>query len=454
MIEVHGVNSAGEANFPVYPPLTVPLTFASIGDSNVDQNTRWILPPTASPSSAWFSDGFIAKFRSLSKQMINFPLANEKGVSGDKLQDMLARLSQVTSLTPKPDACFVWGGSNNGPTADTLETMFNALLGIVNGLKNSDIIPILYPIPPRGGAVLTQPQIDKIKAYNEDLVEFALNPFNGCLLVDYRDSICDPATRNTTYTPLPNKVKADNLHLANEGGYYVGRDTVAQLTELLPPYIATAIAAEDFYHAVDNPTGSLLHSGATNYSIMAGTTGTHTASSGFTTSGPLATGFTSIRSGGATSTTAVTASKVARFDGLPGEAQRIVIAATTAGATDEIHNLRATPAIGEVAAGEWYYAEVKLKIISAPVNVNAIELYLLETRPTNSQTAIDGGYNSTLSLKLPGETWIEHLKTPPIQRQADATALQVNLRSRLNTASGLAGVTYEVMDYAVRKVAA
>lgn len=427
----------------------VPYLFASIGDSNMDLNTRFIEPPAASPSSSWFSDGPLAKFRSMSKQRINFPVSYEKGVSGEKIQDNLARISQITTLNPKPDFCFINVGSNNVTSTDTLADMTTAIEALANAVHDADIIPIIYHIPPRQGAVLTAPQLQKQLDYNAHLDTFvAATPW--CRKVDARPYIVDP--NSSTNQPLPNMVKADNLHYANTGGYWVGKATLEQCDDLLPEYVPFISTSADFYHATNNPGGSLLHSGATAYSTMAGTTGTHTNSTGFTSSGQLATGFTSIRSGGATSTCTAVLSKVARFDGEAGNAQRVVLNVTAAGGADEIHNLRATPVFADTAADDMIYAEVKIKITDAPVNINAIELYLLETRPTNSQTAIDGAYNSTLSLLLPSVTGEEILRTPPIKRQSDATALQVNIRTRMNTTSGTAGVGYEITDYVVRKV--
>lgn len=446
---VHIVGGGNTVKGQVYGP-----TFASIGDSNVDQNSRWILPPLASPSSTWFSDGFIAKFRSLSLQRINFPLANERGVSGYKLRDVLDNLVPLIPLMEDdPRFVMVWAGSNNITAADgsggSFAEMVTDIDAIVDAILKLGKTPVLYPIPPRAGASLTTAQILKQNQYNNYLRWKAATTEN-VILVDYLKKFID--LTSLTGVPLANMVKADNLHLANAGAFEVGLATLEAMDRYLPPAPLTFTSAMDYYDATNNPTGSLLRSGTTNYSTMAGTGGTHTASTGFTTSGNLATGFTSVKSGG-TSTCAVTASKVARDDGWSsGEAQQIVIAVTGAGGSDEIHNLRATPAIGDVAVGEWIYAECKLQVTAAPNNINAIELYLLESATPANQTAIDGGYNSTLSLKLPAKTWTEVLRTPPIKRQAGATALQVNLRTRMDTTGGNAGVTYKAMDYTVRKL--
>lgn len=425
-------------------------TFAAIGDSMTDQNSRWILPPTASPSSAWFSDGYAAWLRILSGQRINFPLANEFGVSGDTLQMMLARLGSV--LNVRPNYCIVLGGANNVPldtAPGSFESMRDTWLEIVSTLFKAGITPITMPIPPRAGATLTTAQILKQQRFTNFQRDYC-NRNRGYLFADYLKYFIDQTS--LTGVPLSLMVKADNLHPSATGAYYMGKALADLMALYLPPAPSSFSSATDYYEATNNPTGSLLRSGTTNYSTMAGTTGTHTASSGFTTSGNLATGFTSVKSGG-TATWATTCSKESRTDGwASGAVQVVAHAITVAGGADEIHNLRATPAIADVAAGDWYYAEVKIDVTAAPVNCNALELYLLETRPSNSQTAIDCGFNASTSLLIPQVTWSGILRTPPIQRTADATALQVNLRTRMNTTSGTASVTYKVTDYAVRKL--
>ena len=427
-------------------------TFSAIGDSLTDQNSRWILPPAATPSSAWFSDGPLAWFRILSHQRINFPLSHELGVSGDTLEDILARLDRVYNLNPKPDYCVVLGGSNNvslTTSFGSFSSMRDTWLKIVTGLKERGIIPITMPITPRAGSVLTAAQIQIQHRLTNYQREFCRRN-KGFLFCDYLKYFIDQAS--ATGAPLALMVKADNLHPAATGAYYMGK-AMADLMALYIPAPANSFhSAVDYYDATSNPTGTLLHSGSTNYSTMAGTTGTHTASTNFTTSGNLATGWTSVKSGG-TATWATTCSKESRTDGWASGALQVVAhAITVAGGSDEIHNLRATPVFSEINAGDWYYAECKIDVTAAPVNINALELYLLETRPSNSQTGVDMNYNAATSLLIPTVTWSGTLRTPPIQRTSDATAVQVNLRTRANTTSGTASVTYKVTDFVVRKV--
>lgn len=425
----------------------------AIGDSHVDQNTRWILPPTASPSSAYFSDGPLSKWRSMSRQRINFPLKYDFGVSGDTIRQCLARKQSV--IDAKADFAAVKIGSNSVVLADTGNTggsfqeMCDDWTALVKPIRESGKTVMVYPIPPRAGATLTTAQILKQQRFTNYQREFCRNN-RGYIFIDYLKYMTDQAS--ATGGPLAGMLKADNLHEAAAGAQVEAKATQEQMDRYLPPFIGMMTSATDYYDATNNPSGSLLRSGTTNYSTMAGTTGTHTASTGFTTSGDLATGFTSVKSGG-TATTVATCSKGGAVDGASsGVSQIVALAVTVAGGADEIHNLRATPALADVQAGDWYYAELVLETQVAPVNINAIELYLLETRPSNSQTAIDGAWNSVLSLKLPSVVGIETLRTPPIQRQSDATALQVNLRTRMDTTSGAASVTYRVANFVVRKI--
>ena len=327
--------------------------------------------------------------------------------------------------------------------------MRDTWLKIVTSLKERGIIPITMPCPPRGGAVLTTAQILIQQRLTNYQREFCRRN-KGFLFCDYLKYFIDQAS--ATGAPISTMVKADNLHPSATGAYYMGKAMTDLMSLYLPDPANSFYSAMDYYDATDNPTGTLLHSGATNYSTMAGTTGTHTASTNFTTSGNLAAGWTSIKSGG-TATWATTCSKEARTDGwATGALQVVAHSITVAGSADEIHNLRATPVFSEINVNDWYYAECKIDVTAAPVNINALELYLLETRPSNSQTAIDQNYNAATSLLIPNVTWSGTLRTPPIKRTASATAVQVNLRTRANTLSGTASVTYKVTDFVVRKV--
>ncbi len=423
--------------------------FAIFGTSITDQNSRLIIPPTASPSRAWFADGYATWLRILTGQRINLPVENDFGVSADTFQLMLARIGTVIAACP--DYCIVEGGSNN-IAVDDFATMKLNWLAIVKTLRNAGITPIILPMPPRGGAVLTANQIKTQQRFYNFQREFCLK-YKGYLFADYLPYWLDQTS--STSVPLAGMVKADNLHPTCLGAYWMAKalfDIVMPLISARPSHV---LPYTDIYDATYNPTGNLLYNGSTNYGLLAGTGGTQTSNAGLTYAGGGSSAGSTFVRGTATSTCTVTLDKEnPRTDtGRPsGERQVIQIAAASGGGADEVYNYRFTPPIADVATGDWYYAEVAIDVTAAPVNVSAIELYLLETRPSNSQTSIDLAMNSALSGVLPSVTFSGVLRTPPIQRQSDATALQINVRSRLKTDVGAAGVTFKLGDYAVRKV--
>lgn len=431
------------------PKISQGPTFAILGTSITDQNSKNIQPPTASPSRAWFTDGYATWLRILTCQRINLPVENDFGVSGDKFQDMLARIVSVIAVNP--DYVIVEGGSNN-IAVDSFTTMRDAWLALITSLRAAGITPIILPMPPRAGAVLTTAQIQQQQRFYNYQREFCLNN-RGYLFCDYLGYWLDQTS--TSSVPLAGMVKADNLHPTAIGAYWMGKALADLITPLLPPRPSHVLSNADIYDATNNPTGNLLYSSGVNRGLLAGTGGTETANANLTYNGTgLAAGMTVLR-GTATSTCTVTNSKEnPRVDTgrSSGERQIIQIAASTGGGADEVYNLRFAPALADVAAGDWYYGEVHIEVSVAPTNVLALEFYLLETRPSNSQTAIDCALNSALAGVLPTVTWTGVLRTPPIQRTSDASALQANIRARLKTDAGAAGITFKVGDMTVRKV--
>lgn len=431
--------------------------FALLGTSVTDQNSKDVQPPNASPSRSWFTDGYATWLRILVNQRIDLPPSNDFGVSGDTFAMMYARIGNV--LAVKPDYCIVEGGPNDIPnlvTDDDYKTMRKTWEKIVSLLRQKGITPIVLPSTLRSGAVLTASQVRFQQQFYNYQREFCRkNP--GYLFCDYIGYWADQTS--TASAPIAGMVKADNLHPTAIGAYWIGKALADLVSQFLPPFPSNVLTNADIYNATDNPTGNLLYSSGLNRGILLGTGGTETANANLTytgggTGGGLAAGLTFLR-GTATSVCTVTNTKEnPRTDTgrASGERQVIQIAASSGGGADEVYNLRFTPAVADVAVGDWYYGECSIEVSVAPTNVMALEFYLLETRPSNSQTAIDLGLNSSLAAPLPSVTWSGVLRTPPIQRTPDATALQANIRARLKTDAGAAGITFKVGDFAVRKV--
>lgn len=422
------------------------------GTSITDQNSRLIRPPASSPSSAWFNDGYATWLRILSGQSFNISPEYDFGVSGNTLSDMLARIDPV--LAAPLDFCIVEGGANNSlDTTFAFESARDTWLQIVGRLYAAGIYPICIPILPTGGTGRTTAQLLGQQRFNNFIREYAYGS-GKALVCDPMVYMLDQTSANNN--PIAGMLKADNLHPAVPGAFAIAKALWDILAPIYPPRPTVLVSNLDYYDATNNPSGSLVRSSTTNRSLLAGTGGTQTANAGLTYAGTgLAAGWTFVR-GTATSTCTVTLDKEnPRTDGrASGERQRVRIAAASGGGADEIYNLRFSPAFADFAPGDWVYGECSIEMAAAPARIMTVEMYLLEFRPSNSQTAIDLGFNSPVAGFLPAETWKGVLRTPPIQIQPDSTAFQANIRARVDASAGAASCDFYIGDFAVRKLAA
>lgn len=431
--------------------------FDMIGTSITDQNTKWVLPPEASASSAFMTDGYFTHFRQLSKQRVNMPLANDFGVSGYTFADILANTLGPCLRSGARYTCLE-GGSNDLTNADPEISSFASMkrnwLNIVTRLIQAGRTVVVIPIPPRAGATLTTAQRNVQMQFTNWQREFCWGN-SGLVYVDYLGYWLDQTSSSSV--PLAGMVKTDNLHPTAIGAYWMGKAMHDVLTPLLPPQPTIITANADIYDATNNPTGSLIFSGSTNYALQASTGGTATAGTNLTfVNNGLAQGSTLVRATSSATCTVTLSKQNPRTDAgrASGERQVIQIAASQGGSADDVYNFRYTPAIGNVAEGDWFYAEASIETTAAPTNCNAIELYLLETATPVNQTAVDGSFNSSLAGVLPAVTDYRVFRTPPIRRQAGASALQCNVRFRFKTDVGAAGVTAAIGDFVVRKMPA
>lgn len=425
--------------------------FAIIGDSITEFCSGNRLPPLSSPIRIWRNDGYAAWFRILSGQRINLPLESNFGVSGDRLDQILARIDDV--IDANPEFCVVEGGTNDITQGRTFEEMKASWLEAVARLQDAGIAPVVTPIPPRGDAVTTAQILQQLR-FNNFVAEYAYSK-RGFIFVNWNKYLLNMAS--ATNAPLSGMMRSDNIHPGIPGGFWMGYALNEVLSNILPPRDTHIVhGPADYYEATNNPNGNLLYTATTSRGTMAGTGGTQTANAGLTYAGTgLAAGWTVVR-GTATSTCTVTLDKEnPRTDtGRPsGERQTVQIAAASGGGADEVYNLRFSPALADIAAGDYFYGEASIEVTANPANVRSLEFYLIENRPSNAQTAIDNGSNDALSGFLPAVTWKGVFRTPPIQRQSDTTSIQANIRARLNASAGAAGITFKVGDMAVRKVA-
>jgi lysophospholipase L1-like esterase len=434
-----------ELKFPKVPkPPSIGPKFAILGDSITEYCSGSRLPPLSSPIQIWRNDGYAAWLRILSNQRVNLPISNNYGVAGDTLAQILVRVPTI--IASDVDYCVVEGGTNDITLGTSYSSMVSTWISIVTQLRDGGVIPIVTPIIPRGDAVTTE-QILKQLRFNNYVQEYALA--NGLIFVNWNKYLLDQTS--ATNAPLSGMLRSDNIHPGIPGGFWMGKALADELNLILPTRETSMVhGPSDYYHATYNPTGNLLYTTTTSRGTMAGTGGTATANTGLTyVNNGLAAGWTALR-GTSTSTCTETLSKEAKT--ISGERQVIQIAAGNDGGSDEVYNLRFSPSLTDIVEGDWFYGEATIEVSAAPTRVRSLEFYLFENRPSNAQTSIDNGSNDSLSGFLPAQTWTGTFRTEPIQRQSDTTAIQANIRARLNASGSTAGITIKVGDMAVRKI--
>lgn len=427
--------------------------FAMFGTSITAQNTYNVLPPNNNPARVWYADGYATWARILTGQRINLSIDDNYGVNGNSFAQMLARIGDV--IAADADYIFTEGGTNNFPTLTneaSYQTMVSEWVEIVTTLKESGAVPVVIPAPTRNAGVLTTAQLQmQLRFYNFQR-EFCRNN-QGYLFCDYYGSWIDQAS--AVSAPIAGRVRsADGVHPNSNGAFYIGKALADLLNPILPPRPTNFMTASDIYNATTNPTGQLLISGTTNLGMLAGTGGVQQANAGLTYAGGGFANLNFFQRLSATSTATVTHNKEnPRTDPgrMSGERQIVQIAANAGGGADEVYTFLYTMALPNFANGDWYYAEASIEVTGAPVNVNSLELHLIETRSAQTQFATDLALPATTPGFLPPELWSGVMRTTPIQKQSNATAIQLYLRARLN-ATQAASITFKVGDVVVRKV--
>lgn len=436
------------------PSVRGPL-FTAVGTSFEDGAGRDIKPPLTTPSRAYMNDGWLTWFRILTHQRINLPVEYILGSSGARWNTpdtgIKAQLRAVRNLSPRPDYCIIGGEPNDiGDSRSYTDIKADWVEG-VSYVIDLGITPVVCTTIPRGTNSLSATQLATLIRMNNFKREFCYLNRNVILLDPWR-YMADQASASSS--AISGMIKtSDNLHPATIGAFWWGKAATDIFNSMFPQRWTNFLTTADLYSA-DNPTGNLLFSGAANYGMMAGTGGPQTADGGLTHAGSTAAGVTNVRSGSSTCTWTHSKENPRTDDGRAnGERQVEQIAATSGGDADEVYNTRITPTFANFNVGDLVYAQCSIEVSVAPVRVTALELYTLQTRPTNSYTAIDGSLNSSTAGFLPAVTWQGAMRTPPFEIQSDATAMQLNVRARLDTSAADANITYKIGDMMLRKVA-
>jgi len=354
------------------------------------------------------NNSYIAWTRILSMGSLDIPISNVFGVGGDTIGSMFARISSITSLSPKPDFCLVCGGAN----ATTAATMKADMANIIKALHAANILPVIAAAMPSLSAPTAT--LRRRASYNTWMREVARG--NPTILASYgitpgRPVIFADATRNfvdftsSIADPITNRTQ-DGLHWSPTGAFYVGKEIVDVLTAAgyITPNRSRSVIPGDIYDATDNPNGNLL---ATDLGTMTGTGGTVQASAGMTVTGTPSNGLQLYRQvGNATSTAVLT--KEAKPDATSGERLRLQYTVTVAGTNYERIQLRNIAAI-TVVPGDVLVAEIEYTLNSATSNAVAVSINLRDTAYDSyqTQTSNPGNYPAVAhsgTLRTPAYT--------------------------------------------------
>lgn len=124
-----------------------------------------------------------------------------KGISGNKLTDVIARLT-VDAINLKPGTCVIMCGTND-VAGDTLVNITTNIASITDSLLNNGITPIWGTIPPRNDSPSLNVPIRKVNYW---ILNHCVS--RGISCVDFYKVIADPSTG----LPKPGILLPDNLH--------------------------------------------------------------------------------------------------------------------------------------------------------------------------------------------------------------------------------------------------
>lgn len=158
--------------------------------------------------------------RALSRQRVNWPAANSKGVSGERLDQILARFD--TDILPlNPGVCSIEGGTNDVAAGAALATMQGRLTAIIAKCLNHRIVALVEVISPRDDVTggLTAGQVAVLKSYR-DWQRTLHAPRRGIYVSDHFN---DLASSPDSATAAAGMLKSDGVHPTAKASYWRGK---------------------------------------------------------------------------------------------------------------------------------------------------------------------------------------------------------------------------------------
>ena len=163
------------------------------------------------------------------------------GVAGNTTTQMLARITDITGLTPKPSRCFVMGGTNDSNGSLNMTTYKSNIQAIVTALRTALIEPILLLIPPKDA---NNTEVAQINAWLS-----LYGAVSGVQVIDLYTPYQDGATGQWAGT-----FDQDGTHPTTATAKLMGEVIWAQLKDRIQPKTPVLLTAHasDPYNLVTN----------------------------------------------------------------------------------------------------------------------------------------------------------------------------------------------------------
>lgn len=228
-----------------------------------------------------------------------YKLVYNGGVSGESSTQILARVGAVTALSPRPTFCVVHAGINDIMNDVAASTTTASLAAIYTALIDAGITPVMTALLPVADSFMTTGRWASWQAVNKWIAGAAQT--YPALYCNWANAYMDPADGQ----PLAG-MTIEGLHPAGSGAQRIGKLLADTLAAASPtPAIPRGLTS-------NRDAGNLFSNG-----MLTGTAGSKPTGA----TGSLATGMGVNWPGGGTG--AVTLSKVARTDEVPGEWQQV-----------------------------------------------------------------------------------------------------------------------------------
>jgi lysophospholipase L1-like esterase len=273
-----------------------------------------------------------------------FTLLRNAGTSGNRTDEMLARMTDVTSYNP--DWCFVQGGINDITYGTTAAQVALNLQNICTQLVGRGIRVVLLAVAPNSQSAGNSRKVQQV---NQAMREWCKRSYGQVIFVDTYAAMVDSTL---TTGALASGMSDDSLHPSGKGARAMGQAIATALQYLIPNRNWLPSSNGESY-GIDSSSKQLLDN------PMHGT-GSAVSATGTGASGTVPSSWLGSASG-MTAGTAVFTPSQTRSDGI-GLEQKIVVA--NAEASSSV-NIRQNPAAARFAIGDTVYFVGQMRVSGA-----------------------------------------------------------------------------------------